>query len=166
MFFASPIDQFYLECFVKHIFRQNNVDSFSNICHTASLPTSSLSVAVTVSMMEPTDKISRIVLVASEFSNRGAFSFRVTVIVMFVVAIVSGLKSSYTMHVSWKSSRISSSLQLRHNERDGVSNHQLRDCLPSRLFKAQIKENIKVPCHWPLWGEFTGDRWIHHTKGQ
>ena len=41
----------------------------------------------------------------------------------------------------------------------------------SRLFtqpfiKAQIKENIKVPLHWPLWGEFTGDLWIHRTKGQ
>ena len=27
-------------------------------------------------------------------------------------------------------------------------------------------ENIKAPRHWPLWGEFTGDRWIPHTKGQ
>ena len=25
---------------------------------------------------------------------------------------------------------------------------------------AQINENIKVPCHWPLCGEFTGHRWI------
>ena len=41
----------------------------------------------------------------------------------------------------------------------------------SRLFtqpfiQAQIKENIKAQCHWPLWGEFTGDRWIPRTKGQ
>ena len=33
----------------------------------------------------------------------------------------------------------------------------------SRLFiqpfiQAQIKEIIKAPLHWPLWGEFTGDR--------
>ena len=28
----------------------------------------------------------------------------------------------------------------------------------------QIKENIKAVRHWPLWGEFTGDRWISHTK--
>ena len=20
--------------------------------------------------------------------------------------------------------------------------------------------------YWPMWGEFTGDRWIPHTKGQ
>ena len=32
--------------------------------------------------------------------------------------------------------------------------------------QAQIKKNIKAPSHWPLWGEFTGDRWIPHTKGQ
>ena len=41
----------------------------------------------------------------------------------------------------------------------------------SRLFTqafilAQIKENIKAPRHWPLWGEFTGDRWIPRTKDQ
>ena len=41
----------------------------------------------------------------------------------------------------------------------------------SRLFtqsfiQALIKENIKAPHHWPLWGEFTGDRWIPRTKGQ
>ena len=35
----------------------------------------------------------------------------------------------------------------------------------SRLFtqpfiQVQIKENIKALCHWPLCGEFTGDRWI------
>ena len=35
----------------------------------------------------------------------------------------------------------------------------------SRLFtqpfiQVHIKENIKAPRHWPLWGEFTGDRWI------
>ena len=37
----------------------------------------------------------------------------------------------------------------------------------NRLFvQAQIKENIKAPRHRPLWGEFTGDQWIHRTKGQ
>ena len=40
----------------------------------------------------------------------------------------------------------------------------------SRLFtqpfiQAQIKENIKAPRHWPLCGEFTGERWIPRTKG-
>ena len=58
------------------------------------------------------------------------------------------------------------SLQWRHSERDGVSHHQPHDCLLNRLFKAQIIENIKAPRHWPLCGEFTGDRWIPRTKGQ
>ena len=36
----------------------------------------------------------------------------------------------------------------------------------STYFQAQVKENIKAPRLWPLWGEFTDDRWIHLTKGQ
>ena len=32
--------------------------------------------------------------------------------------------------------------------------------------QAQMKENIKAPRHWLLWGEFTVDRWIPRTKGQ
>ena len=43
--------------------------------------------------------------------------------------------------------------------------------LPAWVFiqpfiRAQIKENIKAPRHWPLCGEFTGHRWIPRTKGQ
>ena len=34
------------------------------------------------------------------------------------------------------------------------------------FIQAQIKENTKVPRHWPLCGEFTGDRWIPRTNGQ
>ena len=55
-----------------------------------------------------------------------------------------------------------SPLKWRHNGRCGVLNHQRLDCLLNPLFR-QIKENIKVPRHWPLWVEFTGDRWIPHT---
>ena len=36
------------------------------------------------------------------------------------------------------------SLQWRHNERDGVSNHQPHGCLFKRLFKAQIKKTSKL----------------------
>ena len=40
----------------------------------------------------------------------------------------------------------------------------------SRLFtqpfiQTQIRANIKAPRHWPLCGEFTGDRWIPRTNG-
>ena len=30
--------------------------------------------------------------------------------------------------------------------------------------QAYIKENIKAPRDWPVWGESTGDRCIPHTK--
>ena len=42
-----------------------------------------------------------------------------------------------------------SALQWRHNERDGVSNHQPHECLLNRLYKAQIK-NINASRHWTL----------------
>ena len=29
-----------------------------------------------------------------------------------------------------------------------------------------MRENIKAPRHWSLFGEFTGDRWIPRTNGQ
>ena len=57
------------------------------------------------------------------------------------------------------------SLQWRHNEHDGVSNHQPYYCLLN-FIQTQIKENTKGPRHWPLWGEFTGDQWIPRTNGQ
>ena len=34
------------------------------------------------------------------------------------------------------------------------------------LILAQIKVNIEAPRHWPLCGEFTGHRWIPHSKGR
>ena len=60
---------------------------------------------------------------------------------------------------------IVSSLLWRHNGRGNVSNHQPPRLL-TQTFRAQITENIKVTRHWPLCGEFTGDRWIPRTKGQ
>ena len=34
------------------------------------------------------------------------------------------------------------------------------------LIQVQIKENNTAPRHWPLCGEFTGDRWMPRTNGQ
>ena len=48
------------------------------------------------------------------------------------------------------------SLQWRHNGRDGVSNHQITDCLLN-IYSVRDKENIKAPRHRPLCGEFTGE---------
>ena len=47
----------------------------------------------------------------------------------------------------------------------------MRESPASRVFtqlfiEAQIKENIKAPRHWSLWGESTGDQWILRTKNQ
>ena len=63
----------------------------------------------------------------------------------------------------------SKTLQWRHHGRDNVSNHQPRDCLLNRLrvFRHRSKKTyIKVPRHWPMCGEITGDRWISRTNGQ
>ena len=52
------------------------------------------------------------------------------------------------------------------NNKDGISNHQPHDYLLNCLLKGQNKVNIKALHHWPLWGEFTDNWWIPHTKGQ
>ena len=44
-----------------------------------------------------------------------------------------------------------STLQWRHNERDGVSNHRPHDCLLTRLFRRRLKETSK-PCVTGLCG--------------
>ena len=55
-------------------------------------------------------------------------------------------------------------LRWSHNRYDGFSNHWRLFTQP--FVQAQIKESIKPPRHWPLWGKFTGDRWIPRTKSQ
>ena len=71
------------------------------------------------------------------------------------------------------------SLQWRHNERDGVSNHQPHHCLLNRLFRAQIQETSKLRftglCagNSPVTGEFPAQMaceagnvsisWRHHV---
>ena len=75
------------------------------------------------------------------------------------------------------------SLQWRHNERDGVSNHQPCDCLHNRLFRRRSKKTSKLRVtgicmgNSPVTGEFTAQKashaenvsiwWRHHgDKGQ
>ena len=36
----------------------------------------------------------------------------------------------------------------------------------STVYSGADQRNIKATRHWPLCGEFTGDRWIPRTKGQ
>ena len=58
----------------------------------------------------------------------------------------------------------SSSLQWRHNGRDGVSNHQPHDCLLNRLFRRRSKKTSKLrvtgPCEGnsPVTGKFPAQR--------
>ena len=72
----------------------------------------------------------------------------------FLVLIVVRL---YSNQRSGKSQGIP--LQWRYNERDGVSNHQPYDCLFNSLLRRRSKKT-KAPRHWPLCGEFSGDRWV------
>ena len=57
-------------------------------------------------------------------------------------------------------------LEWRHNERDGVSNHRHLGCLLNGLFRRRSKKTSKIRVIDPLCWEFTGDRWIPLTKGQ
>ena len=86
------------------------------------------------------------------------------------------------MPATWTLSPIcncGSTLQWRHDERDGVSNHQPRDCLPKRLFRRRSKKTSKLRritglCEGnsPMTGEFRAQRasnaengsiwWRHH----
>ena len=70
------------------------------------------------------------------------------------------------------------SLQWRHNERDGISNHQPHDCLLNRLFRRRTKKTSKLRVTglfaWnsPVTGEFPAQKasnaenasiwWRHH----
>ena len=58
-------------------------------------------------------------------------------------------------HMEVKVRRTFCSLHWRHNDHDGVLNHQPHGCLLNLLFQRRSKKNIKVPRHWPLCGEFT-----------
>ena len=46
--------------------------------------------------------------------------------------------------VGCDSSKVKFTLQLRHNERDGVSNHRRLDCLLNRLFICRSKKTSKL----------------------
>ena len=76
----------------------------------------------------------------------------IMVVILLQDEIISGI---YMMILSWIIGIVLSTLQWCHNQR--FPNHQPYDCLLNCLFKAQIKENIKAPRHWPLWGEFPGE---------
>ena len=82
-----------------------------------------------------------------------------------------GTKQTTSYHLyQWRLNELtyilySATVQWRHNECDGVSNHQPRHCLLNRLFMRRSKKTSKLR-HWRLCGELTGGPWIPCTKGQ
>ena len=70
------------------------------------------------------------------------------------------------LHWNWnkKHNNILYTLRWRHNERDGVSNHQHHDCLLNHLFRRRSKKTSKVRVtgfcerNSPVSGEFPAQR--------
>ena len=83
---------------------------------------------------------------------------------LFIVAIVTYMVLTILDQRHW-CGEINFSLRWRHTERLGVSNHQPLDLFYA-LFKLTSRKTSKVRVTGPLWGKFTGDRWIFLTKGQ
>ena len=54
----------------------------------------------------------------------------------------------------------------RHNGHAMASQFTSLTIVYSTVYSGARKENIKAPRHWPLCGEFTGDRWIPCTYDQ
>ena len=82
--------------------------------------------------------------------------------------------SLISIHLLWRMT----ALQWRHNDHDGVSNHQPRDCLLNRLFRRRSTKTSKLRVtglcegNSPVTGEFPAQRssnaenvsiwWRHH----
>ena len=87
-----------------------------------------------------------------------------------VINNICSVYSRVCFGTPWRSCTVTimftSILHWRHNGHDSVSNYQPRHCILNRLVGTDKTKTIKAPRHWPLCGEFTGDRWIPHTNGQ
>ena len=64
----------------------------------------------------------------------------------------------------WGTKSVAPSLQWRHNQRDGISNHQPHDCVLNRLFRHRSKKRSKLRVtalcegNSPVTGEFPAQR--------
>ena len=135
--------------------------------------------------------ISQIRLSGVSNSNQWHYSFELLVAyipihdIYNLIMSITGIANSSLMYICIKLlislndiRNIISILMDRLNQVRHISNHNYVwrikwriKSLASRLFtqpfiQKQIKEDIKTPRHWPLCGEFTGDRWIPRTNGQ
>ena len=80
-------------------------------------------------------------------------------VLSYTYAVVSDINLTFTLYLifhKYLPSFMCFSLQWRHNERNGVSNHWLSRLFAQPFVQAPIKENTKAPHYWPLWGESTG----------
>ena len=68
-------------------------------------------------------------------------------------------------HLFSHQSRTISPLRWRHNDHDGVSNHQPHGCLLNRLFRRRSKKHQSSASLAFVWG-IHRDRWIPRTTGQ
>ena len=78
----------------------------------------------------------------------------------------TNIKGRQNVHHGFWHNMIAYTLQWRHNERDGVLNHQPRNCLLNGIYSGSDPRKHQTSRHWPVWWEFTCDRWIPRTKGQ
>ena len=78
---------------------------------------------------------------------------------------VWGVRPQYTLwHVTGASIFTSQALYWRHNERDGVSNHQPHGCYPTVYSDADKRKHRSSALQAFVWGIHRG-RWIPRTKG-
>ena len=80
-------------------------------------------------------------------------------------------RSDYEFQLNWPTSP--KSLQWRHNERNGVSNHRRLDCLLNRLFRSRSKKASKLRITGLCTGKMASNHgnaeyvsiwWRHHGK--
>ena len=89
--------------------------------------------------------------------------------IMFLVSthMLSNVTKAYSLpwclQMSWRKIYIRPlafiTLHWRHNEHNGVSNHQPHTFLLKRLFRSRSKKTSRLRVTGLLCGEFTGDRW-------
>ena len=60
-------------------------------------------------------------------------------------------RPTYTIMILSNLSVSNTPLQWRHHERDGISNHQRVDCLPSRLFRRRSKKRASNEGNVSIW---------------
>ena len=71
----------------------------------------------------------------------------------------------FIIHLCYHDINEIDTLHWRHNDHDGVSNHQPHSCLLNRLFRRKSKKTSKLRVTG-LWVGNSPDRWIPHTKSQ